>query len=134
MFRLRSELGLDSIIIDTHPGLSEDTLLAIAACDTSILLTRVDRQDFEGTAITLEITKRFGRESFLIVTMAPPRISPEIIKAEVERVFGRPVLGVVPFNEDVLEASRTRELFALTRPDHSFSKVIYNIANQIVGL
>ena len=40
-------------VVDTHPGLNEETLLAIAVSDKLIVIMRPDQQDFEGSSVTL---------------------------------------------------------------------------------
>src|SRR5262245_20723244 len=54
---LVERLHLDHLIIDTHPGLIEETLLSMAISDALVLILRPDRQDFQGTAVTAEIAK-----------------------------------------------------------------------------
>jgi MinD-like ATPase involved in chromosome partitioning or flagellar assembly len=53
--RLGQELKLDYLFIDTHPGVNEETLLSIAICDRFLLIMRPDNQDFQGTAVTVEL-------------------------------------------------------------------------------
>ena len=127
-------LNLDYILVDTHPGISEDTLLAIAACDVVAVVLRLDKQDFTGTAITLELTRRFGRQPLLVVSQVPKAMVESIVRRIVESNFHYPVAGVIYFDEDVLEASRTREIFVLTRPEHAFSKTMGEIAKRLAGL
>ena len=43
---LVDQLALDVLLIDTHPGLNEETLLSIAISDELVILLRPDRQDF----------------------------------------------------------------------------------------
>ena len=52
---LRKSLDLDYLFIDTHPGLNEETLLSIAISDVLIVILRPDQQDFQGTAVTVDI-------------------------------------------------------------------------------
>ena len=55
--RLCNELKLDVLMIDTHPGLNEETLLSIAISDTLIIVMRPDSQDYQGTAVTVEVAR-----------------------------------------------------------------------------
>ena len=49
---LLERLELDYLMIDTHPGLNEETLLSIAISDALVLILRPDQQDYQGTAVT----------------------------------------------------------------------------------
>ena len=48
------ELKLDVLIIDTHPGLNEETLLSIAISNVLAIILRPDQQDYQGTSVTVE--------------------------------------------------------------------------------
>ncbi|MEZ4736833.1 MAG: hypothetical protein R3E79_57865 [Caldilineaceae bacterium] len=45
---LLDALKLDYLIIDTHPGLNEETLLSIAISDVLTIIMRPDAQDYQG--------------------------------------------------------------------------------------
>ena len=42
-------LRLDVLMIDTHPGLNEETLLSIAVSHVLVVVLRPDQQDYQGT-------------------------------------------------------------------------------------
>jgi cellulose biosynthesis protein BcsQ len=44
---LVDELRLDVLLIDTHPGLNEETLLSLVISDALIIVMRPDKQDYE---------------------------------------------------------------------------------------
>ena len=64
---LIDDLQLDYLLIDTHPGLNEETLLSIAISDELIILLRPDRQDFLGTAVTVEVARKLDVKSLVMV-------------------------------------------------------------------
>ena len=43
-------LALDALLIDTHPGLNEETLLSIAMSNALAIIMRPDQQDYEARA------------------------------------------------------------------------------------
>ena len=60
-------------IIDTHPGVNEETLLSIAISDLLLLVMRPDNQDFQGTAVTAELARRLEvKQMLLLVNKVPP--------------------------------------------------------------
>src|SRR3989442_12359905 len=60
-------LQLDYLFIDTHPGLNEETLLSIIISDIVVLILRPDQQDFQGTAVTVEVTRKLTLKGLLLV-------------------------------------------------------------------
>src|SRR6266566_2798399 len=43
--KVGEQCNLDYIIVDTHPGVENDTVLAMGCCDVLVLVSRVDQQD-----------------------------------------------------------------------------------------
>ena len=56
--KLVEALRLDCLLVDTHPGLNEETLVSMAIADMMFLVLRPDRQDFQGSAVTLEVARQ----------------------------------------------------------------------------
>ena len=52
---LMAELDIDFLLIDTHPGLNDESMLTTAISDTLILLVRPDQQDYYGSAVVSKI-------------------------------------------------------------------------------
>src|SRR5262249_40769282 len=64
---LCERLRLDYLLIDTHPGVNEETLLSIAVSDTLVLILRPDHQDYQGTSVTLELARRLEVPQLVLV-------------------------------------------------------------------
>ncbi|MCQ5374192.1 MAG: MinD/ParA family protein [Candidatus Methanomethylicia archaeon] len=131
---LEEGYGVDYVIFDTHPGLNEDTLLAVMASDVSLLLMRMDKQDITGTYITSQILKKFGRLSYVILNMVPPNLAeaPDL-PSEVSGIIEATVIGVLPFYEEVL-SHRSRGVFCLHHPQHPYSSQMLKIAKKLLQL
>src|SRR4051794_36974054 len=70
---LVSGLSLDVLLIDTHPGLNEETLLSIAISDALALIMRPDSQDYQGTGVTVDVAQKLGvPRLLLVVNKVPP--------------------------------------------------------------
>ena len=128
---LIDDLVLDYLLIDTHPGLNEETLLSIAVSDALVVLLRPDRQDFQGTAVTVEVGRRLDVKGLVMVLnkMLPVMVEREF-QAEVERAYGAPVIGVLPEALEMLELGSS-DLFSLRFPDHPLSQEIRRVAAQL---
>jgi MinD-like ATPase involved in chromosome partitioning or flagellar assembly len=126
-------LDLDYLFIDTHPGLKEETLLSIAISDVLVLLLGPDKQDLQGTAITIDIARNLGVPNLLLaVNKSLSRYDPVVVKNDIEALFDAPVAGVMPFSEDIVENDST-DLFSLKEPNHPWSKALRNISDMVLA-
>jgi len=131
---LIKELALDYLFIDTHPGLNEETLLSITISDALIIILRPDEQDFQGTAVTVDIARLLDvPHLFLAVNKALTRYDFNQVKAEIEKTYDVPVAGVMPLSEDLVELA-SKDIFSLRFPDHDWSKAIIGVAEAIMGI
>ncbi|MBV8885297.1 MAG: MinD/ParA family protein, partial [Chroococcidiopsidaceae cyanobacterium CP_BM_RX_35] len=65
--KLVKTLQLDYLFIDTHPGLSKETFLSIAISHVMILVLRPDKQDYQGTAVTVDVARQLKVRKMLLV-------------------------------------------------------------------
>jgi MinD-like ATPase involved in chromosome partitioning or flagellar assembly len=128
---LSDHLALDHLLIDTHPGLNEETLLSIAISDVLVVLLRPDRQDFQGTAVTVEIARKLEvQELLLVLNKVLPSVAARGFVEEVSRTYKAPIVGVLPETAEMLELG-SAGLFTLRFPDHSLSAEIRRVASRL---
>jgi MinD-like ATPase involved in chromosome partitioning or flagellar assembly len=128
---LMRDLELDALIIDTHPGLNEETLLSIAISDVLVVLLRPDRQDFQGTAVTVEVARKLEvRQLVMVLNKVMPSVIARGFVEEVTRAYGAPVIGILPEAPEMLELG-SRGLFTLQFPDHPLSAEIRQAAARL---
>ncbi|MBN1313048.1 MAG: MinD/ParA family protein, partial [Anaerolineae bacterium] len=121
---IRKSLKLDFLFIDTHPGLNDETLLSIAISDMLIIILRPDQQDFQGTAVTVDIARSLDVPGLqLVVNKALTRYDFDNIRKQVEGTYKAPVAGVLPLTEDMADLG-SADIFSLRFPDHAWSKAI----------
>lgn len=131
---LRKELQLDYLLIDTHPGLNEETLLSIGISDEMVIILRPDQQDFQGTAVTLDVARSLDVPTIrLFVNKALSKYNPAQIRSQVEETFHAPVAGVLPLSEDMVDMGSS-DVFSLRYPDHPWSVELRNAAKTILNL
>jgi MinD-like ATPase involved in chromosome partitioning or flagellar assembly len=129
---LLTELSLDVLMIDTHPGINEETLLSITVSDTLVLLLRPDRQDYQGTAVTVDIARRLDvPELLLLVNKVPSTLDPREVAREVAAAYGAEVVGVLPLTEDLV-TNASAGLFSLSDPDHPWSMTVRTLARRLL--
>jgi len=126
-------LKLDYLFLDTHPGLNEETLLSIAVSNILILILRPDKQDFQGTAVTVEVARKLQVQNlFLIVNKVLPDFDFEDIRRQIESIYQAPVVGLLPLSLDMVRLA-SGGIFCLKHPEHEISKKIDGIANRIIA-
>ena len=130
--QLIEDLALDVLMIDTHPGLNEETLLSIAISDELVIILRPDQQDYQGTGVTVEIARKLDvPELLLLVNKVPSSLDPERLKARVEQIYDSEVAGVVPHSDEMM-ALASAGIFALRFPDHPITVKLKEVANRLM--
>lgn len=129
---LLTTLNLDYLFIDTHPGLNEETLLSIAISDILVLILRPDRQDFQGTAVTVEVARKLEiPKMLLLINKALPALDFEALRQQVEKTYNALVAGILPLSEELIQLASS-DLFCLRHPEHPFSQVMEKVAQMII--
>ena len=131
--KLMKTFRLDYLLIDTHPGLNEETLLSIIISDTLVLILRPDQQDFQGTAVTVEVARKLKlKKLLLVVNKVLPKLDFENLKQQVQATYNAPVAGILPVSEEMIELG-SAGLFSLAYPDHPYSQGVREVAAQILS-
>ncbi len=129
---LIQHLRLDILMIDTHPGLNEETLFAIAISDTLVIIMRPDQQDYEGTGVTLEVARTLEVPRIvLVVNKTPAAFDPTEIKSRVEAAYNCEVAAVLPLSDEMV-ALASAGIFVLPYPDHPWTVLLKVIAAELV--
>ena len=122
------ELELDALIIDTHPGLNEETLLSIAICEALAIVMRPDQQDYEGTSVAVSVARKLGvPRMVLVVNNTPTVFDFAEVKERVETTYGCEVAAVLPHSDELMILS-SKGIFALHYPDHPVTALYRQVA------
>lgn len=125
-------LQLDYLFIDTHPGLSKETFLSIAISHVLILILRPDKQDYQGTAITVDVARQLKvRKMLLAINKVHSKLNLDALKQKVEETYNEKVAGVFPLSEDVVQLA-SEGVFCVKYPDHPISQEFRKVAQQII--
>ena len=126
-------LELDYLFIDTHPGLSKETFLSIAISHVLILILRPDKQDYQGTAVTVDVARQLKvRKMLLAINKVYSSLNVDALKQKVEETYGETVAGLFPLSEDIVQLA-SEGVFCVNYPDHPVSQEFRKVAQQIVG-
>ena len=132
MRQLIRTLDLDVLLIDTHPGLNEETLLSIALSHALVVVLRPDQQDYEGTGVTLEVAGALDvPRMLLVVNKVPASFDPAAVQAQVARAYGRPVSAVIPHADELMSLA-SGGLFALRFPEHPVAALMRDVAASLL--
>ncbi|MDP4689967.1 MAG: MinD/ParA family protein [Candidatus Nanopelagicales bacterium] len=130
---LARALQLDFLLIDTHPGLNEETLLSITISDVLLLILRPDRQDFQGTAVTVDVARKLGVPTlYLMVNKVPRGVDVDDLREQMTAAYGAETAAILPLSEEVVQ-NASSGLFSLTQPDHPWSQQIRGVAERLKG-
>ena len=130
---LMTEMKLDYLFIDTHPGLNEETLLSIAISDILLIILRPDEQDFQGTAVTVDVARSLDVTNLLLMVnkAVPKTYVYEELKKMVEDAYHAPLTGILPLNFELAD-NASKDLFSLRFPDHDWSRELRKVAAAIL--
>jgi MinD-like ATPase involved in chromosome partitioning or flagellar assembly len=129
---LIEKFKLDVLLIDTHPGLNEETLLSIAISDTLVLIMRPDSQDYQGTSVTVEVARKLDvPQMLLMVNKVPPMFNLEDVKHRVEQTYNCEVAAVFPHSDELMTLASSG-IFSAKYPDHPLTKIYQSLAKRVI--
>jgi len=129
--RLIRESSLDYLFVDTHPGLNEETLLSMAVAEVLIILLRPDYQDYQGTAVTVEVSRQLDvPRMYLVVNKVPESLDREKLAKKMTETYGCEVIGVLPHDDD-MGMLASSGIFVMRNPEHRITRILQDIVNKI---
>lgn len=124
-------LKLDYLLIDTHPGLNEETLLSIAISNALVIILRPDSQDYQGTAVTVDVAKKLDVPKMLmLVNKVPSQFDVDDVRTRVEQTYDATVGAVLPHSDDMMTLASSG-IFSVRFPDHPVTQGLRNLVNQL---
>jgi MinD-like ATPase involved in chromosome partitioning or flagellar assembly len=125
------EMNLDYLLIDTHPGLNEETLLSIAISDVLLIIMRPDQQDYQGTAVTVDVARKLDvPRMIMLVNKVPQAFEPEDVKSRVEQTYKANVGAVLPHSDEMMTLASSG-IFSLRYPDHPVTDGLRRVVDLI---
>ena len=112
--------------------MNEETLLSIAISDHFLLVLRPDKQDFQGTSVTIELARRLEVENIsVMLNKVPESMDLELLKEQVESGYEAEVVGMLPLCSEMAELASSG-LFVNRYPQHRLSQTLARIADRLV--
>ena len=126
--------ALDVLLLDTHPGINETTLFSITVADLLLMILRPDRQDYQGTAVTVDVARKLGVPDLrLLMNKALTSLDWATLKSTIESTYQAPCLGILPQNDDIMRYGGSG-LFSQQEPAHPFTLELKTIVSQLLPL
>lgn len=118
---LDRSLNLDTVVIDTYAGLDEKTLFAMAIANHLLILLRPNQQDYQGTAVMVDIARKLQvPETSLVINEVPRAFDEQTLSTQTEETFDCSVIAVLP-HCDELTALSSAHIFARYYSEHPFT-------------
>ena len=123
---------IDYLFVDTHPGLSQESLISLTTSDIVLLILRPDQQDFQGTAVSVDVARRLKVPMLLLtVNKALTDYNFNDLRHKVESTYQATVAGIIPESKDILRLASS-DIFCLKYPKDPISQIIDEIAKKII--
>ncbi|MCX7593862.1 MAG: MinD/ParA family protein [Fischerella sp.] len=130
---LSKRLKLDYLFIDTHPGINEETLLSIIISNILVVILRPDRQDYQGTAVAVDVARKLDVPSImLVINKALPTFNFQALRQQIVSTYGTNVAGILPVCEEMFYLGSS-DIFSLRYPDHPWTQEVSAIAKHIIS-
>ncbi|MEZ0067886.1 MinD-like ATPase involved in chromosome partitioning or flagellar assembly [Streptacidiphilus sp. MAP12-20] len=128
--RLIERQSLDVLLLDTHTGLNNETVTAMACADVLVTVVRADLVDLPGTEEAKAMAHRLDCARALVVNMVATEEDPQQACERAERAHGIAALPL-PYALEMSQLAGTR-IFSEARPKHSLATGFRRLANTVL--
>jgi septum site-determining protein MinD len=134
--RILEEKQVDYLIYDTSPGAQYSSINALAGADLVSLVMKADEFDLEGTKeLSKGVYEALGRKSGIVLNKIPLE---QVVAAggrekfgkSIETELGLPLVGMIPCMCELM-AFGGKSIYAIDKPDHTFTKSVAEIAETL---
>jgi septum site-determining protein MinD len=131
-YDLAKLLDLDTILVDTHAGITEESIAVLATTDVATIILRLDQQDYQGTALLVDLARSLNVERFaVIVNELSSGYDPRQVSESIQETYKAQIVGVLPHSEDMMVLSG-RGPFPLRYPRHSLTAMFGQITDRLL--
>lgn len=130
---LIQDFALDYLLIDASAGINDETLASLAIADALVLILRLDQQDYQGTAVLLEIARRMGTARLLfVVNDVPSAYNPDEVSKRVAETYHLAPDFILRHSDEML-ALASRGIFSLQYPNHPLTQIMIQLTARLTG-
>jgi septum site-determining protein MinD len=130
------EKKIDYLIYDTSPGAQYSSINALAGADLVSLVMKADEFDLAGTKeLARGVYEALGRKSGIVLNKIPLEQvaaagGKEKFGRQIEAEVGLPLVGMIPCMCELM-AFGGKSIYAIDKPDHTFTRSVSEIAETL---
>ncbi|MFC1408261.1 MinD/ParA family protein [Streptacidiphilus sp. N1-12] len=115
--RLSAVYELDVLLLDTHTGLNNETMTAIACADVLVTVVRAELAELVGAEATVAMARPTDCRRSVVINMSPGGVDPEAARQRAEQLYRAPAV-VLPYAPEISVLGGER-ILSEARPNHS---------------
>ncbi|MFH1623158.1 MAG: P-loop NTPase [Candidatus Aenigmatarchaeota archaeon] len=124
----------DFVILDSAAGLGRETIGVLNACNEIIFVTTPTAPSIMDVVRCNEVAHMIGHSKFAIVLNMVRGKSYEITPEKAEEIFSMPVIGQIPFDENVMDATAEGVPILWYKPNSASCMPLMQIAGLLAGI
>jgi len=129
---LMRRLNLDFLLIDLHPGITQEAILSLALANTVLLVLGLDQHELQAMAVLVDLARQLGvPKIFLIANQVLSGLDVDQVQRRLQAMYGENVVGVLPITAELM-ALGSSGIFCQQYPHHSLTQRIQAIAQQLI--
>jgi MinD-like ATPase involved in chromosome partitioning or flagellar assembly len=133
-YELMDRLGVDAMLLDTHAGLNAETLASISIAHTMAIILRLDKQDYQGTSVMVDLANKIDMppQRLVVANEVPANYNISSVKEALEKTFNCEVIAVLPHSDEMMALASAR-IFTLHYPDHPLTTALKQVTNRLMA-
>ena len=123
----------DIIMLDTSGGITRDSMIVMEACDEVLVITNPELSAVLDAQKALQLAHELGKTILGVVVNKYKEHKQELKLSEVERLLNLPVIGIIPYDNQVKHALRLKHPVTYSHPRSKASKSYEELAGLLLG-
>jgi cell division ATPase MinD len=132
--KLSEDKEFDFILLDSAPGIGREALSVLKACNEIIFVTTPVIPNILDITRCGEVANKLGHNKFHIVLNMIRQKDYELKIQDSEFVFTMPILGYIPFDENVMDSTAVGIPMLWYKPDSVVSNSFMDMASNLAGV
>jgi len=128
---LDASLNPDYLLLDMASGLHEESILCMSVCNLILEVLRADAQNYQGTAIMVDVARRLQVEPRLVLNDAPLDLDLPVVRQRLEKAYDCPVAAMFTHSDQMMALSAVGGLFVRQNPDAEISWRLKELAASL---
>ncbi len=121
------------VIMDTPPGLGDDTMGLLEAADEVIVVTNPELPAITDALKTIKIAEKLGTKVSGVVLTKVNNDNLDISVENVESILEKPVIGIIPYDNTVRKAVKMKHPVTFSHPNSLAAEGYKKLAANLLG-